>query len=480
MTDDNNRDTLPRSGGPLLWNEAPDTAEPREVVLTYSPPEEEPREVVLTYSQPDRQAAESTPWYMPHSEPNGADAHRLPAVPPREKGDVTVWRKAAEKEKKRRRRGVWIALACLVLLGALVTGGILWAQSRNKSDDPLTPDDGDNASSIVDIFKPAPKTTIPKVAGDPAVRLTVNPERGEDLTAVELYRKVNPSVVTVVAEETQGASIGTGVIMTADGYIITNAHVISGGRSCWIALDTGVTYDARLVGFDEDEDLAVLKAVNAENLPVAEFGNSDLLEVGEKAYAIGNPLGIELRGTLTDGIISAVDRQIEVEDGTMTMIQTTAALNNGNSGGPLINAAGQIVGINTLKMSGTGAEGEATVEGLGFALPVSSVCFVVNDLIATGEFRGVPTIGVTVITTRNGQGGTQVEVYSVEPNFGAAEAGVQEGDIILMADGQPVAQTSDLLAVRRAHVIGDTMVLTIQRGEETIEVPVALYSSKGK
>jgi len=473
MTEDNNRDMLfpsaPPDGG----------GEPREVVLTYSLPEEEPREVVLTYSQPDRQAAEP-PWYMPRGESGGPDANRLPTVPPREKGDVTVWRDAAKREKKRRRRNVWIAAACLALVGALVTGGILWAQSRNKADHSVTPEEGDNASSIVDIFKPTPKTTIPRVKGDPSVRLAVSEERGEDLTAVEIYRKVNPSVVTVVAEESQGASIGTGVIMTSDGYIVTNAHVISGGKTCWIALDTGITYDAMLVGYDEDEDLAVLKAVDAENLPAAEFGNSDALAVGEKAYAIGNPLGIELRGTLTDGIISAVDRQIEVSDGTMTVIQTTAALNNGNSGGPLINAAGQVVGINTLKMSGTGWEGEATVEGLGFALPISSVCFVVNDLIANGEFRGVPTIGVTVITTRNDQGGTQVEVYSVEPDYGAADAGVQEGDIILMADGQPITQTSDLLAVRRTHVIGDTMVLTLRRGEETLEVSVVLYSSKGR
>ena len=256
--------------------------------------------------------------------------------------------------------------------------------------------------------------------------------------------------------------------------------MISGGKTCWIALDTGATYDAKLVGVDEEEDLAVLKAVDAQNLPAAEFGDSDLLTVGEKAYAIGNPLGIELRGTLTDGIISAVNRQIQVEDGYMTMIQTTAALNNGNSGGPLINASGQIVGINTMKMSGSGWEGEATVEGLGFALPISSVCFVVNDLIAHGHFLGVPTIGVTVVTERSEDGATQVVVYSVEEELGAAEAGVREGDIILAADGQPIAQTSDLLTVRRDHTIGDTMVLTIQRDGETMDLPVVLYSNKGK
>lgn len=489
MTEENNKDILlpPEGATPMPWDEkpAPPEEEPAEVVCRYVQPVDEPEEVVCRYVQPARKGADEPGtgddllWYQPPKE--ASSLTRLLEEMEREKGDVGVWHEAAKKEKKRRRRGLWIALGCLAVLIALVAGGVAWANRDKGGDDPSNlPEDGDSASSIVDIFGPAPQTTIPRIQGDPSVRLTVNRERGPELTAAELYQKVNPSVVTVVAEEKTGASVGTGVIMTSDGYIVTNAHVISGGRSCWIALDTGVTYEAKLVGYDEEEDLAVLKAVDASDLPAAEFGDSDQLVVGEKAYAIGNPLGIELRGTLTDGIISAVNREIEVGDGYMTTIQTTAALNNGNSGGPLINASGQIVGINTLKMSGSGWEGEATVEGLGFALPISSVCFVVNDLIATGRFQGVPTIGVTVITIQDGQGGTQVQVYSVEEDYGAADAGVQEGDIILMADGQPIAQTSDLLAVRRSHVIGDTMVLTLQRDGQTFEAPVVLYSSKGR
>ena len=474
MTNDANKDGL-TGEVTSLTEELLREEEPREVVSYYRAPVEEPREVVLTYRQSDGGTQqEPDAWYMPPAAGwSGLN------IPEREKGDVSVWQEAAKREKKRRRRGFWICAACL----AVMVGVILWIVLRpggNSGDHEITPDEGDSASSIVDIFKPTPKTTIPRMHGDPAVRMVISTERGEDLTAMEVYQKVNPAVVTVVAEQTQGASVGTGVIMTSDGYIITNAHVISGAKSCWIALSTGVTYDAFLVGYDEQEDLAVLKASEAKDLPVAEFGDSDQLLVGEKAYAIGNPLGVELRGTLTDGIISAVERQVTVSDGTMTLIQTTAPLNNGNSGGPLINAAGQIVGINTLKMSGSGWEGEATVEGLGFALPISSVVFVVNDLIAQGEFRGVPTIGVTVITVQDDQGGTRLEVYSVEPGFGAEEAGVQEGDIILSADGQPIAQTTDLLAVRRTHVIGDMMELTLLRNGETLTVSVPLYSNKGK
>ena len=233
-----------------------------------------------------------------------------------------------------------------------------------------------------------------------------------------------------------------------------------------MALDTGVTYDARLVGYDEDEDLAVLRAIADNPLPAAEFGNSDLLTVGDPVYAIGNPLGVELRGTLTNGIVSAINREVEMQGRTMTMIQTNAALNNGNSGGPLINSYGQV------------SEDEATVEGLGFALPISSVSFVVNDLIAHGEFLGTPTIGITVRTIEKSGGGTQVEVYTVDDTLGAAEAGVQPGDIILEADGQPVSVTSDLLTVRRSHSVGDTIRLTIQRDGQSLTVDVVLYASK--
>ncbi|MBQ2061965.1 MAG: trypsin-like peptidase domain-containing protein [Oscillospiraceae bacterium] len=413
----------------------------------------------------------------PEDEPVGSKFDELYVTVPRQTADT--WKKAATREKKRRRLTRWIIVICLLAVLGAVTAA-LWPTlfPREKNDGQQKPEEGDSASSIVDIIG-SQKTEIPLIKGDPNVRLNVQTQRGDVLAPVDIYAKVNPSVVMVVAENGAKSSVGTGIIMTSDGYIITNAHVISGGKACWVALDTGVTYDVKLVGFDKDEDLAVLKAENAKNLPAAEFGDSESLQVGEPAYAIGNPLGVELRGTMTDGIISAVNRQIEVEGGSMTMIQTTAALNNGNSGGPLINSSGQIVGINTIKMSGGGWSGEATVEGLGFALPISSVYYVVNDIIAYGAFRGVPTFGITVITNRSSSG-TQVEVHSVDKDFGAAEAGVQPGDIIVAADGRPITQTADLLTVRRSHVVGDTVTLTILRNGRTMDVDVVLYSNKGK
>ena len=373
--------------------------------------------------------------------------------------------------QKKKRRGLWIflgvmgALAVVLILAALLGGG---TNSPVYDGDSSAGDGSDDASSITDIYADH-HTTIPKVDGyDPTLRMAVLDTFGDELTATEVFARVNPAVVMVVADQgDDSASVGTGVIMTADGYVVTHAHVISGGASCWVALDTGDTYDALLVGYDADEDIAVLKLVDAEDLPVAEFGNSDLTMVGEQVYAIGNPLGIELRCTLTDGIISAVDRDVQLD----------GALNNGNSGGPLISRFGQVIGINTLKMSGTGGADEASVEGLGFALPISHVCYVVNDIIATGRFHGVPTLGITVATYENDDGGTYVQVVDVTDGTSAQEAGVQAGDVIVAVDGHSTATTDDLMAVRRTHIAGETMTLTLSRGGQTLNVDVVLRAS---
>ena len=303
----------------------------------------------------------------------------------------TVSQAPQAPKKKQHRGGAWVvALAlCFAILGGAIGGGTVWLLTHNN-----TTSAGGSSS-----------TTIQQGRHE-NVTVDINEiETGKLMTAAEVYAKnVNSTVgiqtsitsTNLWGQQTTSAASGSGFILTADGYIVTNAHVISGGKSCWVALDTGVTYDARLVGYDEDEDLAVLRAIADNPLPAAEFGNSDLLTVGDPVYAIGNPLGVELRGTLTNGIVSAINREVEMQGRTMTMIQTNAAVNNGNSGGPLINSCGQVVGINFMKMYARAS----TVEGLGFALPISSVSFVVNDLIAHGEFLGTPTIGITVRSPR--------------------------------------------------------------------------------
>ena len=304
----------------------------------------EPREVVLRYEAPVTPIVEH--YIQPTPLPGQPKKHTSP---------------------RKKRKGLKIFLFCI--LGLLIVSGVvtaLWLggafdDHRSYHDDDFEQrhdeDYYDNSEHG--------ETTIKRLPNTDQVKLRYNESHGEALTIQEIYQKVNPSTVTVLTGNRDGsAMVGTGVIFTEDGYILTNAHVIAGGSECYVVLDTGEDYRACLLGLDEEKDLAVIK-IAASGLPSAEFGDSDALTVGDPVYAIGNPLGVELRGTLTDGIVSAINRDVYVDGVTMTLIQTNAALNNGNSGGPLINACGQVIGINTLKMSGTGSdENEATVEGL--------------------------------------------------------------------------------------------------------------------
>ena len=415
-------------------------------------PVNEPQEVVGQYIRDD--SREVTDCYV-HRDPLPAAAvHHTPQPP-----------------KKHSRKGLWIFLAVMAVLVMAAVAAALIA----GPEDGGTADDDHDASSIVDIFdKDIP--TIDRVEGDPELRFFCTAAEGEALTAQEVYAAVNPSVVMVaVAIDEEKASIGTGVILTEDGYVVTNAHVIAGGLSAWVALDTGEVLDAELVGFDSNEDLALLKLVDGQGLPAARLGDSDACVVGDQVYAIGNPLGVELRGTLTNGLISAIDRQVTMEGRVMTMLQTTAALNNGNSGGPLINDRGQVIGINTLKMSGN-KTATATVEGLGFAVPARRMVAVVNDIMATGAFHGIPSLGIYVGQELQADDTYQLVIYDVTEDYGAAEAGLLPGDVILAADGVEVHETWELLELRSRHIVSEDMVLTVQRGGEIFDVPVTLYA----
>ena len=416
-------------------------------------PVSEPQEVVGQYIRDD--SREVTDCYV-HRDPLPAAAvHHTPQPP-----------------KKHSRKGLWIFLAVMAVLVMAAVAAALIA----GPEDGGTADDDHDASSIVDIFdKDIP--TIDRVEGDPELRFFCTAAEGEALTAQEVYAAVNPSVVMVaVAIDEEKASIGTGVILTEDGYVVTNAHVIAGGLSAWVALDTGEVLDAELVGFDSNEDLALLKLVDGQGLPAAQLGDSDVCVVGDQVYAIGNPLGVELRGTLTNGLISAIDRQVTMEGRVMTMLQTTAALNNGNSGGPLINDQGQVIGINTMKMSG-GKTATATVEGLGFAVPTRRVVAVINDIMATGAFHGIPSLGIYVGQEMQADGAYQLVIYDVTEDYGAAEAGLLPGDVILAADGTEVHETWELLDLRGHHIVGESMVLTVQRGDQVFDADVTLYAA---
>ena len=407
---------------------------PGEVVETYSRPD--PREVVEVYTRP------------------------LPGIP-RQKA-------APPPAGKKKRKGLWIFMGCLAVAVALSVTAFAWRQLRNFGRDRF------GQYSPYEVETEPGDITIQSWPTGQGVKLDVLREHGEALTAQEVYRQVNPSVVRVMVQVGSKASLGTGVIFTENGYILTNYHVVEGGSDCYIALDTGASYQASYVAGDPVNDLAVLK-VDARDLPAAEFGDSEDLEVGDTVYAIGNPLGYELWGTMTDGIVSAVDRNVTVDGRTMTLIQTNAALNSGNSGGPLINEYGQVVGLNVIKMSSS----YFSIEGLGFAIPSATMDRVVDDLLASGETQLQPVLGLSVLleATQLSETESGLEVVEVTEGLAADRAGVRVGDYVLAADGYPLETSKDLLWVRRQKRIGDELTMTLWRDGEILEVTLSLRES---
>jgi serine protease Do len=237
-------------------------------------------------------------------------------------------------------------------------------------------------------------------------------------------------------------------------------------------------YDAQIVGYDLETDLAVLK-IDATGLTPAEFGNSDDLRVGELVIAIGNPLGFELQNTVTCGIVSALNREVTINEKDMTLIQTDAAINSGNSGGPLLNAYGQVVGINSAKMSSTYGSSNASIEGLGFAIPISDAKDIIEDLINNGHVTGRPQFGITGVTVTESdaqhynmpQG---VYVYSVTDGSAAYEAGIRQGDVIIAVEGEEIKDMDSLNEAKNKHNAGDTIKITIFRAGEEITVDLTL------
>ena len=306
---------------------------------------------------------------------------------------------------------------------------------------------------------------------------TFSDEEGA-LCLQDIYSRVIDSVVSISSMTSSGTSSGTGIIMSPDGYVITNHHVISGALVISVLTNDNREFEAALVGSDEMSDLAVLK-IDARGLQAAEFGDSSKLRVGDSVVAIGDPLGVQLRGTMTNGIISAINRDLTVGDRTMTLIQTNAALNNGNSGGPLINQYGQVIGINVMKM-GMDRWSTASVEGLGFAIPIASSAYIVNDILRCGEVQGEPVLGISVDRTPAylPDGQQAARVYTVDLNGPGDKAGLEVDDLIYEADGVRVETSNDLLRVRHRHAAGEEMILKVCRGGEYLTVSVTLEAKK--
>ena len=291
------------------------------------------------------------------------------------------------------------------------------------------------------------------------------------MTTIEVVAAVKDSVVEITTTTTSSrgvisAGAGSGVIIHADGIIVTNNHVIDGVSTIYVRLTNGNTYEAYLRGTDEESDIAVLKIEPHETLTVAKLGYSGALAVGEEVIAIGNPLG-ELGGTVTNGIISALGRAVEVEGVTMTLLQTNAAINAGNSGGGLFNMAGELIGIVNAKYA---AEG---VEGLGFAIPIDTAAVSILNLLEYGYIPGRPSLGATVqeVSVRTGYLTMRTMLYV----YDAGATALHKGDYILAADGvETNGDLSTLKSVIRSHAVGDVITLSVYRDGETISVQVTL------
>ena len=327
-------------------------------------------------------------------------------------------------------------------------------------------------------------------------------EKDKVLATQGIYQKVMPSVVGVTstfeyqnmafdffsfgsdAGTKQAVGTGTGIIMSEDGFILTNAHVISEedygvASQITVMLHDETEYEAEVVGCDTQTDIAVLK-IDAKDLTPAEFGSSSAIEVGDPALAIGNPLGYDLFGTLTVGYISGLNREVNVNENTFKLIQTDAAINNGNSGGPLINECGQVIGINSMKMSASYSSNTAAIEGLGFAIPIDDAKKIVDDLMAFGYVSGGHDIGITYrdLSTHASSSGTSgVQITGITPDGPADKSGLEVGDIIVGADDEYIGSAADLKKILSSHKAGDKLRMTIVRNRSYYDVQITLEDS---
>ena len=331
----------------------------------------------------------------------------------------------------------------------------------------------------------ASEDTQPQDEQTPYLKLQVSPE-GQDnyadescLPLQEIYAQNIPSVVSISCRTRNGSGSGTGVVLSADGYIVTNAHVVENAVHITVLLTDGRELEAQLVGSDSISDLAVLH-VDVADLTPAQFGDSTALRVGDSVAAIGDPLGVSLRGTLTNGIVSAINRNVKVSGRTMTLIQTNAAINSGNSGGPLINCYGQVIGIITLKIGDSASA--AGVEGIGFAIPSSTVREIVNQLMEQGYVSGRPSLGLTGVALSSfylsyfhlPSGYYIEEVLEGSP---AQQTGIQSGDVLVSVNGTQVSTGDDIAAALYGFSVGDSVNIVISRNSRHYQVALELIEA---
>ena len=403
-----------------------------------------------------------------HSEP----ADEIPALV--RKAPYQEHVKHNKKEKKDRKGRRWIAAAvALTVINFSIMGG-MYALGRVSGSNSQV---ASNKSALVDSLQ-----SDSGGSGSGESHAVATASSSTEMSTIDVAKKVGPAVVGITSTIQGQMSLfggyatsqseGSGIILSADGYIVTNNHVIDGASTVTVTLNTGTEYSAQIIGTDAETDLAVIKIEPTETLTVATLGDSSAVEVGETAIAIGNPMGLEFLGSVTEGIVSAVNRNIEVDGRTMNVIQTDAAINSGNSGGALVNSSGEVIGINSVKVSYEG------VEGMGFAIPISEAKPIISDLLEFGYVKGRPLIGIStrdvseyMAQTYHWPQGAQVMEVTSEA---AMNAGLEQGDIITKVDGTEITTGEELTQIKDTHSPGDVLTLEVYKyatgRTETVQV----------
>lgn len=429
----------------------------------------------------DHNGLNSSCWYVP------AEPEKKPEPAP-----------VPERKKNKTARIIALVLVAAILLGAAGYGifGLKrpavqfesWSydSSQDKPDNAFSDMPENFHDFFAQYYAPSDESAntevyIEKYAGEVSFKPDVKKASGEEMNLSELYENCYESVVSITAyaDGSSGYYWGTGFVLSEDGLILTNTHIIEECSSATVTLHDDRTFDAKLIGADSISDIALLK-IEAEGLVPAQLGTTEDIKVGQKVAALGNPLGETFRMTLTDGIISGLSRAMNYKGHTMTLLQTNAALNEGNSGGPLFNMYGQVIGVTNMKMMTSSTDN--AIEGIGFAIPTDTMVEIVQSLIENGEVTGRATIGITV-------GGIPEEanseyklpeglyVVSVVENSDAAKQGVKAGDIVTAVNGQAVTETQQVLDIKEDMKVGDKLTLTIWREGETFDVEITLMEA---
>ncbi len=468
--------------------EVADDNAPNRIYGTISPLQEEayesgnPAYSESEFASSETESAGTSAAYEENSQ--YSDSYYMNKSPYGPRYDESFCKPKSSGKKKKKYISVPAAAVALVLTAAIsIAGGAALSNTKLFGGKSGFSQNGsaslnDNINNSVHTPESIPGTTA------------IANQSGQPLTTPEIVDKVGPAVVGIINKTTFGnaygqfgrfygdledeieQSSGSGVIISSDGYIVTNNHVVENATKLTVILNNGDEYEAKAVGRDSSTDLALIK-IEASNLTYAQMGTSSNLRVGEKAIAIGNPLGQEFAGTTTQGIISGLNRSVTIGDKTLNLIQTDAAINPGNSGGALVNEYGVLIGINTAKISSD------TLEGLGFAIPIDEAKPIIQELMTNGYVTGRPVVGIAgrAVTKEDAQAyGLKIGVYvsSMTANGPAYMSGMKVGDIIVECEGQAIETVDDINEIKNKKSPGDELKFKVWRKSDYKELIVIL------